>query len=163
MQITNGTITYSHVIKIEDFGVNKKAETSLSFALAEGEAVDAAVEFINKLVKGNVSKMLYAEKVGAKAADPKPAEKPTEAKTPAKAAGPRKAETPKPETKPEPAKPTAAADAASVVEEEAEDFSATPATPTATVKEIPDADLASAMTKKNAEIKNSQAIRELVG
>ncbi len=42
VQITNGTIGYSRVRKDEDFGINRKAEASLSFTFEDGEIFSTA-------------------------------------------------------------------------------------------------------------------------
>jgi hypothetical protein len=64
MKITNGSVTYSHVVKVEDYGVNKKAEVSLSFIVDEdaGEDGATAAEVVAELAMARVKKMLTGKK-----------------------------------------------------------------------------------------------------
>lgn len=173
MQITGGMIAYEDGIKKpEEYAPPKKARAELKFDIAEGEDADVAMEvvlekamgLVGRALSGKTDKDKLAEAVAAKAAAAKGPEV-VERKGPGPQTN-KKAAAPKAE------KPKEPASAAAVVEE---DFSATPAaedakTDPAAMEEfdaapepVSDAELTSACSKKNAEIKSPQKIRDLVG
>ena len=63
--ITSVTVTFGHGIKREEYGPTKKAEVSITAAVAEDEDGEAALEQISALVISKVAAMLDAPKPDA--------------------------------------------------------------------------------------------------
>lgn len=177
MQITGGTVTYGRTVQPAQYE-SKKAEATIAFVLSEGEmmgdtlekvktlAMDACHEMVGLKKPSAPAALPAGDKVGAKeaaAASLNAKDKPTETeKTTARTP-------PKTRTK----KDEPAADPAAVVEEPKANISANPedrVDPAAIVDDptevsaaaITDADINTAVQKRNGEIKNPQAIRELI-
>lgn len=162
MQITNGTVAFSRVVKVEDYGVNKKADVSLTFSLDEGDDAQAALDHVGRLVMARVGAMLDGKApaplnqslTAPNTAEP---EKPVQRKlrqSPAKiAAAVEKASNPNASEQVDIEDVIPAADAAAV-----DDFDL----PVEPVKEITDVDLKDAAGRKNAQLKDPVKIRALI-
>jgi hypothetical protein len=72
VQITNGTIGYSRVKKDDDFGINRKAEASLSWSAEEGESpaqIKLHIEQIEQAVFDIAHRLLTKQFTAARAAE----------------------------------------------------------------------------------------------
>ena len=180
-QITHGTITYGRTVKTGDYE-NKRAEASFSFTVADGEDHEEVADRASNLAYYHTHRLLGLQS-SAEAPSDATAPEVTDRSTAAKR-GPRSAKAPTPPPAPAPAPktdPAAVTEAAPVVPGIAEPAAvsepsapAKPATDPATVAPpddlmtaapsvITDKDLAEAVTRTNAKIKNAMAIRQLIG
>lgn len=82
MNITNGTVEFSHPVKLADYQI-KHAKVSLSYTVAEGEDAEAVIDRVHATVFAKtmelLSKMLVSNKADVR-------DKPVQAKQPPKAA-----------------------------------------------------------------------------
>lgn len=56
MQITSGVVSYSRVVKDDDYGIKREAKVELSYMLAEGEALD--LDHVKDMAVAKVHEML---------------------------------------------------------------------------------------------------------
>lgn len=173
-QITGGKVLFGRTVKTGDYE-NKRVDVELAFSVGDNEDYKAILDLAAAQAHAKAHEMLglrekpLATPAPAPVEQPKPAEAKPQSGPVVETAGPKEADAKKRAKKPpvvadpaavdvvaeqpKPAEPEPANDPAAVVEEE---WAGAPA-------EITDADLMAAITKKNGEIKQPQAIRNLIG
>lgn len=163
--VDSGTVEFSRVRKDDDYGINRSAKATLSFTLAENEAVEpvlaAAFQIAQNQVHVAIGLVTPAVPVAAPKSDvPKTDVAALVASEPKKKVG-----------RPPKAAAAAPAPAADALEEPTEAPAAPPAAdalddllgPQEEAEEpVTDADLNSAVQKKNEAVKNPGAIRKLI-